>query len=519
MTLPTFSRRLVGDVIKRAIRQRLPRIEAFRRDPHGTQAIQLRYLLGRAAKTEIGAMYGFHTSMTAREFAGRVPVVTYEQLFPQIERVLQGVPNVLWPGRPVWFAKSSGTTNARSKYIPVTPENLHGCHYQGGKDLLALISGLYPAHNLFHGQGLSLGGSLSPNPWRPAESTPHCGDVSAVIMRNLPGWAQFIRSPPVELALLADWDEKIERLARHTARANVTSILGVPTWTVVLLRRILELTGKRYIREVWPNLAMFAHGAVAFGPYQALFEQLIPPDQTDGGRYPMRYLDIYNASEGFFGLQDQADSPDLLLLLDYGIYYEFLPLDQLGAPAPVAVPLEAVVVGQTYALVISTTAGLWRYLPGDTLRFTSTRPYRFRISGRTKHFLNAFGEEVVVENAEAAVSAACLATAAALTDFTAAPVYLGLTTRGRHEWLFEFAQLPTDMARFAQVLDDTLRHLNSDYDAKRQHDLALAPPLIRLAPPGTFAAWLRAKGKLGGQHKVPRLTNDRSLLEELLVLS
>lgn len=498
------------------MRLRLPRIERFRREPVAVQAAQLRYLLDRAQHTEVGRAHGFRPDLSAAEFARRVPIQTYEEQFPQLERVLKGEADVLWPGRPAWFAKSSGTTNARSKYVPVTMEALHGCHYCGGRDLLTLVSTLYPATPLFHGQGLSLGGSLAPNPWRPAEPEPRCGDVSAVITRNLPGWAQFIRSPPVELALLSDWDDKIEQLARHTARENITSILGVPTWTVVLIRRILELTGKRYIREVWPNLAMFAHGAVAFGPYRELFAELLPPDQRDGGRWPMRYLEIYNASEGFFGLQDQPDSADLLLLLDYGIYYEFVPLDQLGAAEPVAVPLEGVALDKHYAVVISTTAGLWRYLIGDTVRFTSLRPYRFRISGRTKHFLNAFGEEVVIENAEAAIAAACAATAATLTDFTAAPVYLGAHARGGHEWLIEFTQPPADVARFTRVLDDTLRQLNSDYDAKRQHDLALVAPVVRTAPPGTFARWLRARGKLGGQHKVPRLQNDRALLKEIL---
>ncbi len=518
MTTPSLPRSLVGHAITAAMRARLPRIERFRQDPLGVQAAQLRYLLECAAPTEQGRKYGYHADLSAAEFAQRVPLQTYEEAYPQIERVLRGEPDVLWPGASTWFAKSSGTTNARSKYIPVTRESLHGCHYQGGKDLLALFSGLYPEQRIFHGQGLSLGGSHGPNPWRPEEGGSRCGDVSAVIVQNLPGWAQFIRSPPLEIALLSDWDEKIERLARHTIQQNITSLAGVPTWTVVLIRRILELTGARYIREVWPNLELFAHGAVAFGPYRELFRTLIPPDQPDGGHRPMRYLEIYNASEGFFGLQDQADSEDLLLLLDYGIYYEFLPLDQLHAPDPQAVPLEGVRVGQSYALVISTSAGLWRYMPGDTVRFTSTRPYRFRITGRTKHFLNAFGEEVVVENAEAAMAAACAATGATLADFTAAPIYLRAQERGGHEWLVEFATPPDDIARFTQVLDDTLRHLNSDYDAKRQHDLALVGPVVRVAPTGTFGAWLRAKGKLGGQHKVPRLANDRALLEELLAL-
>ena len=512
----SLPRQLLGHAITVAMRARLPRIANFRDNPLAVQAAQLRYLLGRARATEVGRAYSFRPNLSPAEFARRVPVQPYEAIYPLIERVLKGEPNVLWPGRPQWFAKSSGTTNARSKYIPVTPESLHNCHYRGGKDLLALFSGLYPRQRIFHGQGLSLGGAHEPNPWRPQEPASRCGDVSAVIVQNLPGWAQFIRSPPVELALLADWDDKIERLARHTTRENITSLAGVPTWTVVLIRRILALTGARYIREVWPNLELFAHGAVAFGPYRELFRELIPPDQSDGGHAPMRYLEIYNASEGFFGLQDQADADDLLLLLDYGIYYEFLPLDQLGATEPRAVPLEAVETGKSYALVVSTSAGLWRYLVGDTVRFTSVRPYRFRISGRTKHYLNAFGEEVVIENAEAAVAAACRATGATLTDFTAAPVYLGARTRGGHEWVIEFAQPPAEPARFTQLLDDALRGLNSDYDAKRQYDLALVAPVVHLAPPGTFAAWLRAKGKLGGQHKVPRLANDRALLEELL---
>ncbi len=497
---------------------RLGRIEAFRRNPHGTQAAQLRYLLGQAQGTEWGQRYGFRPKLSPTAFAQRVPINPYETLYPDLERVLRGEPNVLWPGVVRWFSKSSGTTNARSKFLPVTPQALHGCHYRGGKDMLALHSTLYPDHGIFRGQGLSLGGSLTANPWRPQDADLRIGDVSAVIVQNLPGWAQFIRSPPLELALLADWDEKIERLARHTSQQNITSLAGVPTWTVVLIRRILELTGAQYIREVWPNLELFAHGAVAFGPYRELFHQLIPPDGADGGRRPMRYLEIYNASEGFFGLQDQADSEDLLLLLDYGIYYEFLPLDQIGTANPQAVPLEGVEVGRTYALIISTSAGLWRYLIGDTVRFTSTAPYRFRISGRTKHFLNAFGEEVVVENAEAAVAAACAATGALLTDFTAAPVYLQATTRGCHEWLVEFTHPPADAARFTQTLDQALRQLNSDYDAKRQHDLALSAPRLTVAPPGTFARWLRARGKLGGQHKVPRLANDRTVLDELKAL-
>ena len=491
----------------------LPRLARIRQQPHEVQIRLLRGLLARAKSTEWGRRYGFREKLTPAEFARRVPVSTYEQLYPELEKVLRGRSDVLWPGRPEWFAKSSGTTNARSKFIPVTKEALHHGHYRAGRDMLALSTFLYPQERLLAGKTLSLGGALGPNPFRPQETAARAGDVSAVIMAQLPGWAEGLRTPPLPLALHGEWEEKIARIAQHVLRQDVRVLAGVPTWMVVLLRRVVALAGADHIMQVWPQLRLFLHGAVAFGPYRELFGQLIPDAR-------MRYLEIYNASEGYLALQDQPDSEDLLLLLDHGIYYEFLPADQWAASEPQAVPLADVELGRPYALVISTNAGLWRYLLGDTVRFTSLAPYRVRITGRTKHFLNAFGEEVVIENAEAAVAAACRATGAAVRDFTAAPVWFAAdstTSRGGHEWAVEFVgPAVPDLVRFGAVLDATLGELNSDYAAKRHRGLALAPPRLHAVPPGTFDAWLARQGKLGGQHKVPRLLNSREVLEAVL---
>jgi len=491
----------------------LPRLARVRQQPHQLQAAVLRYLLGRAQGTAWGRRYGYAAGLPAQEFAARVPVSTYEQLYPELEKVLRGQPDVLWPGpAPQWQAKSSGTTNARSKFIPLTREALHHNHYRAGRDMLALSTHLYPAHRLLQGKTLSLGGTHGPSPFGPAA---RAGDVSALIMQSLPGWAEYLRTPPLPLALLDEWEEKIERIARHVLTQDVRVLAGVPTWMLVLLRRVVALAGAQHAAEVWPRLGLFLHGAVAFEPYRELFQQLIPSAH-------MRYLEIYNASEGYFALQDEPGAPDLLLLLDHGIYHEFLPAAEFASPHPRPVPLEAVEVGPSYALVISTSAGLWRYLVGDTVRFTSLRPYRVRITGRTKHFLNAFGEEVVIENAEAAIAAAAAATGAMVRDFTAAPIYFGAgaASRGGHEWAVECAgPPPADPERFTEVLDHTLRQLNSDYDAKRHRDLALGPPRVHLVPAGTFEAWLRRQGPLGGQRKVPRLSNERTVLEAVLAIA
>ena len=489
------------------MKKRIHDIDLFRKYPHEVQAELFQNLISTAKDTAWGKKYGYSDNLSVREFQQRVPVSDYEGLYPYIERVMMGEQNLLWPSKVEWFAKSSGTTNARSKFIPVSPESLEDCHYKGGKDMLSIYVNLYPETKLFSGKGLSIGGSHRPSEINAKVS---CGDVSAVIMQNLPVWAEAMRTPPLKVALMDKWEEKIEKMVEIIVDENVTSMSGVPTWTYVLLKRVLEVTGKDNILEVWPNLELFTHGAVAFGPYRQLFSDIIPSDK-------MNYLEVYNASEGFFGIQDQAGTEDeMLLMLDYGVYYEFIPMDQFEEEQPETLTLDQVEVGKNYAIVISTNAGLWRYKIGDTVRFTSLDPYRIKISGRTKHFINAFGEEVIVENAEAAITKACEATGAILSNFTAAPVYMESGKRGGHEWVIEFVKEPDNLARFTQVLDETLREVNSDYDAKRQNDIALQAPVVHVAPKDTFVNWLRHKNKLGGQNKVPRLSNSREYVEEIL---
>lgn len=491
------------------MKKRIHDIDLFRKYPHDVQQELFLNLISTAKGTEWGKKYGFSDGLSVREFQERVPIITYEELYPSIERIMKGEQNILWPSKIEWFAKSSGTTNARSKFIPVSPESLEDCHYKGGKDLLSIYVNLYPETKLFTGKGLSIGGSHRPSEFN---AKVNCGDVSAVIMQNLPIWAEAIRTPPLKIALMDKWEEKIEKMVEVTVAENVTSLSGVPTWTYVLMKRILEVTGKSNILEVWPNLELFTHGAVAFGPYRQLFRDIIPSDK-------MNYLEVYNASEGFFGIQDQADTEDeMLLMLDYGVYYEFIPMDQFDEEQPKTLTLDQVELGKNYALVISTNAGLWRYKIGDTVRFTSIDPYRIKISGRTKHFINAFGEEVIVENAETAITKACKVTDAIISNFTAAPVYMESGKRGGHEWLIEFEKEPNNLGEFTHVLDETLRDINSDYDAKRQNDIALQAPIVHIAPRGTFMSWLRDKGKLGGQNKIPRLSNTREYLEEMLQL-
>jgi hypothetical protein len=421
---------------------------------------------------------------------------------------MHGEENVLWPSEIRWFAKSSGTTNARSKFIPVSPEALEDCHYKGGKDLLSIYVNNYPETRLFTGKNLVIGGSQQVNQFN-SNSKSFYGDVSAVLLKNLPLWAQLVRTPTMEIALMDEWEEKIEKMAQYTANEDVTSISGVPTWTIVLIQRIIEIKGAKNILDVWPNLEAFIHGAVSFTPYRELFQNMIPSRQ-------MHYMETYNASEGFFGIQDRTDSFDMLLMLDYGIYYEFIPMDDWESDDPKTLSLDEVEVNQTYAMVITTNAGLWRYKIGDTIRFTSIDPYKIRIAGRTKHFINAFGEELIIENAVEAVAYACHKTYAEVTNFTAAPRYIEEGKKGSHEWAIEFSKDPDDPERFRTLLDERLREINSDYDAKRYKDIALEAPLVHLVAKGTFYNWMKKRGKLGGQHKVPRLANHREYLEDLM---
>jgi hypothetical protein len=419
--------------------------------------------------------------------------------------MMQGEENILWNTPIEWYAKSSGTTSERSKFIPISQESLDTNHYQGNKDVLTMYYNNYPESDLLTGKGLVIGGS---HQLGTINEEIHFGDLSAVLLQNAPVWAQWIRTPELSIALLDEWESKIENLAQGTILENVTSVSGVPTWTLVLFRRILEITGKSCIKEVWPSLELYFHGGVSFTPYRQQFEQLV------GG--PIRYLEVYNASEGFFAAQSREGEDGMLLFLDHGIFYEFLPIEEYGKEIPKTIGLNEVEIGKNYAPVISTTGGLWRYLIGDTIQFTSIFPFRIKVSGRLKHYINAFGEEVIVDNAEQAIAAACNKTGAIVNDYTAAPVYFSAGSNGAHQWLIEFEKDPANMEIFCMELDKTLREINSDYDAKRYKDIALRPPLIQAVRKGTFSRWLRSKGKLGGQHKVPRLSNDRIYLEEIL---
>ncbi|WP_044203965.1 GH3 auxin-responsive promoter family protein [Flammeovirga sp. OC4] len=487
-------------------KRRMHQIEHFMMHPIEVQDHLFNDLVSSASQTEWGKKYGYSSIKNINTFDERVPISTYEDLNPYIERMIRGEQNILWPTKITDFSKSSGTTNARSKFIPVSKEALEDCHYKAGKDLVTIYLNNHPNSKVMFGKSLGIGGSIQKNHHY---NDSLLGDVSAIIMKNLPFWAEFMRAPNLEVALMDEWESKIQRIAETTIEKNITSIAGVPTWTLVLFEKILEQTGKSYLSEVWPNLEVFFHGAVAFGPYRETFKKLI-------GRDDMQFMDVYNASEGFFGIQDTTNDDELLLLLDYGVYYEFIPMSEFDKENPKVVQLADVEIGKNYAIVITTNAGLWRYLIGDTVRFTSKYPYRIKISGRTKHFINAFGEEVVIENAEEAIKAACKATQAEVRNFTAAPVYLQEGQKGGHEWAIEFKHTPNDQHLFIETLDKKLREVNSDYDAKRYKDIALIAPKIHFLEPKSFYNWMKSRGKLGGQNKVPRLANHREYLDSLL---
>ena len=490
------------------MKKRIHQIDLFMKYPNEVQNELLEDLIKRARKTEYGKKFGFKAIENYEHFKSKVPVVSYEDIYPYIERLMKGEENLLWPSEIRWFAKSSGTTNARSKFIPVSNEALEDCHYKGGKDLLSIYFNNYPNARMFSGKGLVIGGSHQLNQFDD-NSKSYYGDVSAVLLKNLPWWAQMVRTPSLDIALMDEWEEKIDKMVEVTSDENVTNISGVPTWMIVLLEKMLEYKGAKNLLEIWPNLEVFFHGAVSFTPYRELFKKLIPSSS-------MRYMETYNASEGFFGIQDQTNSNEMLLMLDYGIFYEFIPFEELDKEQPKTIPLDEVELGKNYAVVISTNAGLWRYKVGDTVTFTSVNPYRIKISGRTKHFINAFGEELIIDNAEVAIAEACKKTEAIIDNFTAGPIYLGDGNQGGHEWIIEFNSAPNDLKRFTQLLDEKLREVNSDYDAKRYKDIALKEPVVHIVPPKTFYLWMKERGKLGGQHKVPRLSNSREYLDELL---
>jgi len=480
---------------------------------HAIQAQEkwFNYMIENGLKTKFGKDFEFTPSMTYEEFAHKVPVQNYNSLFPYIDRLISGDQNVLWNTKIEWLAKSSGTTQGRSKYVPVSEESLKENNIISASDCLTFYTLMFPDTEIFGGKTITLGGSIQP---LERESALKCGDISAILMENMPAIGLYLKAPnSKEILLNSNWNEKLKLIAENTVNENITAISGVPSWMLLVLKEVLKISGKEYIHDVWPNLEVFFHGGVAFAPYKNEYKKLFAKKEVF-------FMNIYNASEGFFGIQNERNSDDMLLLTDNCVFYEFIEINEMDGKSKNVIPLSQVEIGKNYALVITTAAGLWRYEIGDTIQFTSLQPFKFKISGRTTHYMNAFGEEVVVDNAEKAITQACLETNAIISNFTAAPIFLNSEkSKGGHQWAIEFTKYPEDIELFSLALDNALKRLNSDYDAKRTGDLMLVKPLISELQPGTFLKWLGIKNKLGGQHKVPRLQNDRNLLEEILGIS
>ena len=494
---------------KPVFNSRVKKIEKYATDTESIQRNVLKHLISEASGTEWGIKHGYSSIKQYEEFAKSVGVQDYETLKNDIDRMRRGESDVLWKGRCKWFAKSSGTTNDKSKFIPVTPAGLQRVHYKGGFDVVATYVHNNPKSRLFSGKALILGGSHSPN-YNMQNSL--VGDLSAILIENCSSFVNMMRVPPKDIALLSDFEEKMDKIARYTSTRNVTNLSGVPSWMMAVLKHMLDITGKKSVDEVWPNLEVFFHGGVAFTPYREQYHQLIRNSN-------MKYVETYNASEGFFGIQNDPLDPAMLLMIDYDVFYEFIPFEDLDSLNPRVLPLWEVEVGKNYAMLISTSCGLWRYMIGDTVRFTSKDPYKIVISGRTKHFINAFGEELIVENAEKGLEVACAETGAKVLDYTAAPVFMDANAQCRHQWLIEFAEPPASVEKFAEILDTTLQHINSDYEAKRYKNKTMQQLELVVARPNLFSDWLKSKGKLGGQHKVPRLSNSRQHIEELLKMN
>jgi hypothetical protein len=495
---------IINSIASWVLKQRIHQIELFLKYPNEVQEELLMNLIRRAENTVIGAQYEFSSITSYSTFSERVPVATYEDLQPLIERTRQGEQNVFWDAPIKWFAKSSGTTNAKSKFIPVSNDALEDCHYKGSKDLLCLYLNNNEDSDMFLGKSLRLGGSSQI--YEDKETL--FGDLSAILIENMPIWAEFSSTPSNKISLMSEWEQKLTAIINETKNENVTSFAGVPSWMLVLMNRMLEETGKGNLLEVWPNLEVYFHGGVSFEPYREQYQKLLPKSD-------FKYYEIYNASEGFFAIQDLNDSSDLLLMLDYGIFYEFIPMDTFGTPNQKVIRLAEVELFKNYAVVITTNSGLWRYLIGDTVRFTSLNPYRIRVSGRTKHHINVFGEELMVENTDQAIAKACQLTHTEVIEYTVAPIFMDGKEKGAHEWMIEFKKNPTDIDQFRTILDETLQSLNSDYEAKRYNNMTLNPLVINLARPQLFYDWLKERDKLGGQHKIPRLSNQREYLEQL----
>jgi hypothetical protein len=495
---------IINSIASWILKKRIHQIELFMKYPNEVQEELLHNLLHTAANTVIGKKYEFASIKNYATFAERVPVSSYEDLEHLIEQTRIGEQNVFWPSQIKWFAKSSGTTNAKSKFIPVSSEALEDCHYKGSKDLLCLYLNNNEDSQLFTGKSLRLGGSKQLY----QDNNTFFGDLSAILIDNMPFWAELSSTPSSKVSLMGEWETKLAAIVNETVNENVTSFAGVPSWMMVLLNRVLESTGKSNLLEIWPNLEVYFHGGVSFEPYRDQYKKIIP-------KKDFQFYEIYNASEGFFAIQDSNDSSELLLMLDYGIFYEFIPMDTFGKPNQKVIPLAQVEPNKNYAVVITTNAGLWRYLIGDTVRFTSVDPYRIKITGRTKHHINVFGEELMVENTDKAIAKACEATGTQVLDYTVAPIFMEGKEKGAHEWIVEFKCVPADVERFRTILDESLQGLNSDYEAKRYNNMTLNPLVLNVARPKLFYDWLKEQDKLGGQHKIPRLSNERRYLEQL----
>ena len=499
---------IVNSIASWFLKKRIHQIDLFLKYPIDVQDELLKGLIYKAKSTEIGNQYDFRSINNYQDFAERVPVTCYEDNQSLYERARKGESNIFWPSPIKWFAKSSGTTNARSKFLPVSIESLENCHYAASKDLLCLYLNNNPDSELFVGKSLRLGGSKELY----EENGTVFGDLSAILIDNMPFWAEFSSTPSSEVSLMSDWETKMQAVVDETINENVTSLVGVPSWVLVLLNNVLETTQKKNLFEVWPNLEAYFHGGVSFDPYREQYQKLLPKNN-------FRYYETYNASEGFFAIQDRNNSKELLLMLDYGIFYEFIPMDTYNTSKEKIIPLSEVELGKNYAIVITTNAGLWRYKIGDTVRFTSKAPYRIKVTGRTKHHINVFGEELIIENAESALRKASELTHSEIVDYTAGPIFMKGKEKGAHEWIIEFKKLPDDNSTFNQLLDAFLQEANSDYEAKRYNNTTLNFPKIHIARKNLFKDWLKGHNKLGGQHKIPRLSNSRDFLEELLKIN
>ncbi len=499
---------LVNSIASWFLKKRFHQMELFLKYPNEVQHELLHVLLETAKNTELGKKYDFASIHNYATFTERVPIRSYEDYESMIERSRHGENNIFWPTAIKWFAKSSGTTSAKSKFLPVSQESLEDCHYAAVKDLLCIYLNNNEDSQLFTGKGLRLGGSQELY----KENGTSFGDLSAIIIANMPFWADYSSTPSSEVSLMSDWEYKMQAIVKETIQENVTSLAGVPSWMLVLLNQVLETTGNTHLFEVWPNLEVYFHGGVSFDPYRDQYKKIAPKDS-------FKYYEIYNASEGFFAIQDRNDSSELLLMLDYGIFYEFIPMDTYDTNNEKVIPLSEVEVGKNYAVIITTNAGLWRYKIGDTVRFTSVNPYRIKVSGRTKHHINVFGEELIIENAEEALKRATRQTNSEVVDYTVAPIFMKGKEKGAHEWVIEFKKYPENITEFSHILDQNLQQVNSDYEAKRYNNTTLNVLQIREARPNLFYDWLKKNGKLGGQHKIPRLSNQRTYVEELLALN